>query len=349
MNAPRFVHLQWAVVLLLGSGWMVSPSLHAQAQSDKAVVKGKFLGDGKDGKIQHLVVKTREPFNDKAAVQLVFTEKDSASSKKPEFDAVFKRLGSALILSVFKDGGIFGCEVAHTAHEKSPFSSLGQIKTEEFKVTDTQVSGRVTTGGELDTFDQKWDVDLTFSAPLPKGAFAGDAPSANEPAPEDETKSTAKKAGRKQNAEDEPVAAAAGPKMPVAQLPLPSGANDVQYNQVVEQISFGADASVSAVAGEFSTKLKEQGWKEGSGSLMGKNNAILKRKRDGAELTIMVQPAGQGCTVKIFTEGLDWSNPPGGGAGAAKSATKSGNDADAAEAEAKRLLNDALKLIPKGL
>lgn len=335
---------------LLGASLVCTPpSLHAQALPDKAVVKGRFLGDGKDGKIQHLVVQNREPFSDKATIRLIFTEKDPGKSDKPDLDAAFKRLGSALILSVFKDGGIFGCEVAHTAHEKSPFSSLGQIKMEEFKVTDTHVSGRVSTGGELDTFEQKWEVDLTFSSPLPKGAFAGEA--ASDPAPESEPKPNTKKAGKKQKDEEEPVAAA-GPKMPVGQLALPAGVHDLTFNQVVEQIAFSADASVSAVANDFSGKLKEQGWKEGSGSLMGKNNAILKRKRDGAELTIMVQPAGNGCAVKVFTEGLDWSNPPAGGsdAGAVKPAKKTGDaDANDAEAEAKRLLDNALKLIPKGL
>jgi hypothetical protein len=157
-------------------------SSHAQTPSDKPVVKGTFLGDGKDGKIQYLVVQTREPFSDKAAIRLVFTEKNPASSKKPDFDAGFKKLGSALILSVFRDGGIFGCEVAHTAHPKGPFSALGEIQMKEFNVTETHVSGRVSTGGELDAFGQKWEADLTFSAPLPKGAFAaGIEPAPTEP------------------------------------------------------------------------------------------------------------------------------------------------------------------------
>ncbi len=144
----------------------------AQTPSDKPTVSGKFLGDGRDGKIQHLVVQTREPFNDKASIRLVFTEKDPSGSKKPDFDAGFNKLGSALIISVFKDGQIFGCEVAHTAHSKAPFSSVGKIKVVDMKVTDTHVSGRVTTGGEEEAFGQKWEVDLTFSAPLPPGAFA---------------------------------------------------------------------------------------------------------------------------------------------------------------------------------
>ena len=78
---------------------------------------------------------------------------------------------------------------------------------------------------------------------------------------------------------------------------------------------------------------------------MGKTNAILKRELDGAELTIMVQPDGAGCTVKIFTEGLDWTDVPK--STAVKPATTGG--AGGVEAEAERLLKDALKLIPGGL
>ena len=332
MNTKRFLLLPLIAVWF--SGLMISPS-HAEALPDKPVVKGTFLGDGKDGKIQYLVVQTREPFSDKAAIRLIFTEKNPASSKKPDFDAGFKKLGSALILSVFRDGGIFGCEVAHTAHPKSPFSALGEIKMKEFKVTDTHVSGQVSTGGERDAFGQKWNVELTFSAPLPKGAFAAES----EPAPEPN-----KPGKEKEKEKAEPVAA--GPKLPVGQLPLPAAARDVEFKAVVEQIAFSADASVSTVTKDFSAKLKQQGWKEAPGGLMGKNNAILKRKLNDADLTVMVQPAGAGCTVKVFTQGLDWSTPP-----ASASATKpaKGRDADGIEAEANKALQDALKLIPGGL
>lgn len=333
MSSKRVVSLP--LVAALFTALLVSPA-PAQSPSDKPVVKGTFLGDGKDGRIQFLVVQTREPFSDKPAIQLVFTEKNPASSKKPDFDAGFKKLGSALVLSVFQDGGIFGCEVAHTAHPKSPFSSLGSIKMTEFKVSDTQVSGHVSTGGEQDAFGQKWEVDLTFSAPLPKGAFAA---AASEPAPTEP-----KKTGKEKTRAAE--SAVAGPKLPIEKLPLPSAARDVEYKQIVEQIAFSADASVSVVANDFSAKLKKLGWKESPGSLVNKNNAILKRKLEGAELTIMVQPAGSGCTVKIFTEGLDWSNPPASATGVAKPAK--GGDVDDIGAEAKRAIDDALKKIPGG-
>jgi hypothetical protein len=204
----------------------------------------------------------------------------------------------------------------------------------EFSVTDNRVSGRVSTGGELDAFDQKWEVDLTFSAPLPKGAFAA----TSEPAPADP-----KEAG-KEEAEDA-AAASGGPKPPVGQLPLPAAARDVEYKEGVEQISFRADASVSAVANDFGAKLKKQGWKELPGGLMTKSNAILKRSREGAELTVIVQSSGSGCTVKILTEGLDWSATP---ASSAAKPAKPGN-VDEIGNEAKRLIDDALKKIPRGL
>lgn len=297
-----------------------------RAETSKGTVSGKFLGDGKDGKIQYLVAQDRDAFSDKPAIRLIFTEKNPGSSKKPDFDAAFKRLGSALILSVFEDGGIFGCEVAHTAHSKSPFSALGEIKMKDFKVTGTTVSGQVTTGGTLDAFGQKWDVDLIFSAPLPKGAFAAVA----TPAP------------RSAEEKDEEEAAPAGPKLAVGKIPLPAGALEVEYKKTVEHINFRSDAPVSTVAGDFSKKLKQQGWKESSGSMMNPKNAILRRELNGAELTIMVQPAGSGCTVKIFTKGLDWSAAP------ASSATKPPTNQGSGdiEADAKRMIDDALKQIP---
>lgn len=305
-------------------------ALHAQ----KPEVKGSFLGDGRDGNIQHLIVQTREPFSDQAAIRLVFTEKDPASSQKPDFDAGFKKLGSALIISVHRDGGIFGCEVAHTAHEKSPFSALGEIKMEDFVVTATTVSGRLTTGGELNAFGQKWNVDLTFSAPLPPGAF------------EETAEKPMTKAAPEGGSKTEKPAAPAGPKPTVGQLRLPASAVEVEYKSVVGHINFRSDAPVSEVAGEFTKSLEEQGWKQGPGSLVGKANAMLNCERDGASLTIMVQPAGSGCTVKVFTQEMDWTDAPKSGATKPSAAGAVPTGAGDIEAEAQRLLKEALKGIP---
>lgn len=313
-----------STLTLLASAMMTLGS-YAQSPSDKPTVSGKFLGNGKDGKIQYLVVQNTDPFSDKPAIQLIFTEKDPSQSKKPDWDAGFKKFGSALVVSTHQDGSVFGCEVAHSEHQKSPFSSVGRVTIKDMKVTDTQVSGVLTTGGPGDFFGQTWDVELTFSAPLPKGAFT--AVTKPEPAPAKE--------------EESAKAKASGPMVPLSKLALPVGALDVEYKEAVEQISFRSDSSVTAVSKDFAAKLKAKGWTDAPGGLMGKTNTMMRRKLNGAALTIMIQSADKGCSVKIFTEGLDWSDTPAASAPAATTQVKD------IEAEANRLLNQALKNLPK--
>lgn len=301
----------------------------------KPTVSGKFVGNGKNATIKYVLVQEEEPFSGKEAVKLIFTEKDPATVKKPSFDAVFGKLGSALILSVHRDdGGIFGCEVAHSAHKRQGFSSIGKIKMVEFKIEGGNVTGHVSTGGEQDAFGEKWEVDLTFAAPLP--AKLRDAPA---PAPKpaaSEPNEPAKKAPK----------VASGPLISARQLPLPKDAVEVEFKSTVNQIQFSCARPVDTVAKEFSANLKQKGWKDSAGSLMGKTNAILRREQGEAKLTVMVQPAGAGCVVKIFTEGLDWSGGSDSAAPVSKKAAGGVNVEDI-EAQAQKLLNDALKNLPK--
>lgn len=306
----------------------LAPAL-ALGAPDKPTVTGTFLGDGKDGNLKFLVVENREPFSDKAAIRLVFTEKDPSKSKKPGFDAGFKKLGSALVVSVHRDGSVFGCEVAHSAHEKSPFSAVGVAKMSKFEVTDTMVSGHLTTGGDDDFFDQTWNVDLEFSAPLPPGAFADVE---EEPAPE---------------AAATPEPEAAGPKPSAKEIPIPASAKDVQIKPTVGQVSFISSQSVAVITKEISDILKAKGWKDGKGGLATKTNAILMRERDGGTLTIMIKAAGAGSSVNFMTQGLDWTESPEAPAGSTAEAAPAPGVKDI-EADANKLLQDALKMIPGG-
>ncbi len=299
-------------------------------------LSGKFVGNGKEAALKYVMVEEHEPFSGEEAVTLIFTEKDPAKTKKPSFDAMFGKLGSALILNVQRvDGDIFGCQVVHSAHAKQGFSSVGQIRMQEFSMAGGNVKGAVTTSGTQDAFGEKWEVDLKFAAPLPEKlrnapvAKARPTPAAKDDEPEaKETK------------------APAGPLISVRKLPLPDDAADVQYKEVVEQMEFSSARPVDAVAKEFSAKLKKEGWKDGPGNLMGKTNAILKREKGDAKLTIMIQPAAKGSVVKIFTEGMDWS----GGDGEEKpSSTTKPADADDIQNQADKLIKDALKSLPKGL
>ena len=167
-------------------------------------------------------------------------------------------------------------------------------------------------------------------AKLRAAPAAAEKPAANEP---------------RESTKKEPKAPA-GPRIAARKLPLPKDAAEVEYKQLVEHIQFSSERPVEAVANEFSSKLKQQGWKESPGSLMGKKNAILKREQGDAKLTIMVQPAATGSVVKVFTEGLDWSGVEEGKPPATSDSTES--ETDDIEKQAEKLLKDALKNLPKG-
>ena len=99
---------------------------------------------------------------------LVFTEKDHSKEKRPDIRASFGDFGSALIITIYPDTGkIAGCDVAHEAHSKKPFNSLGSIEMKDFKNEGGQLSGKIATAGQVETFKQTWEVDLTFRAKLP--------------------------------------------------------------------------------------------------------------------------------------------------------------------------------------
>jgi hypothetical protein len=318
-------------------------------------VNGKFTGNGKNAAIKFVAVEEHEPFSGKDAVTLIFTEKDPATAKKPSFDAMFGRLGSALVLNVFHDGGIFGCQVMHSAHQKQGFSSIGVINITDFKMTGGQVSGRVSTGKELDTFGEKWEVDLTFAAPLPAklrtGTSAAPGPASSPAGTGAKGAGTADRSTAVEKPKTETKAAPTGPLISARKLPLPKDAVNVEFQDTVKQIQFTSARPVAAAAAEFSANLKQGGWKESGGSVSSKQSAILRREQGDAKLTIMVQPAGTGSTVKIFNEGWDWS---GGGVGGetrplSPPAKKPGPapSAEDIEAQAQRILNDALKNLPK--
>lgn len=307
----------------------------------KPEVSGKFLGQGKPAELKFVSVAEEADFNNKPAIKLIFTEKDHSAAKKPAFDAAFGKFGSALILSVFHDGGIFGCEVKHTALSKGTFSSIGQIHMEDFELAGGNVKGQVSTGGELEFFGDKWSVDLKFAAPLTEKMRNPAA--AKEKTPE---KEEPKQVAQKEMEKAVPVKSA-GPRISARSLPLPADAADVDFKAIVEQIHCTSKSSVEAVTKDLSARLKAAGWKDGKGGLASKKSAILKREQGDAKLTIMIQPAGTGSTVKIFAEGLDWEG--GGDAKPAPKKAAADEDEEDIEKAAGKLLKDALKNIPKGL
>lgn len=332
-----------AILALLVANYSLAQAPAKLDPPVKPTVTGKFVGNGKNAAIKYVTVEEHERFSDQDAITLIFTEKDPAAVKKPSFDAMFGKLGSSLILNVHYDGGIFGCQVAHSAHQKQGFSSIGEIKMVDFKIAGGNVSGHVSTGKELDAFGEKWEVDLTFAAPMPaKLRNAPTAPPAKPVASELE----------KPDKPESPKPAAAGPLIAARKLPIPKDATDVEFKTLVKHIQFSSARPVAEVTKEFSASLKQQGWKDSAGSLVGPKSSILRREQGDAKLTIFVQPAATGSVVKIMTEGLDWSGAEGGALPASKkpgnpSATDAEGEAQKAIKDAEKALQDALKGLPK--
>jgi hypothetical protein len=274
------------------------------AANVKPSVTGVFKGNGKDAKLAHVSAHWREPFNNQPGMVLVFTEKDHSKDKKPDFNAAFGKFGSALIISLHEDGGIFGCQVVHNAHAKKGFSSIGSIKTNNFKFADGQVEGELTTDGQVDTFGETWEVNLKFVAPL--GEIPKEFQLANSQKPEEDA--TNKPATTEQitdlseKAEPKP----AKDQLNVKDLALTKDASDIEYKTLVEHVVFKSKTNVKSVCAELTANLKAQGWTKEGSDLVTAASSILKRKRGDAALTIFVKPENGGSEVKIFTEGLSW-------------------------------------------
>jgi hypothetical protein len=270
----------------------------------KPSVTGVFKGNGKDAKLAYVSAHWREPFSDKPSMVLVFTEKDHSKDKKPDFNAAFGKFGSALIISLHEDGGIFGCQVVHAAHKRQGFSSIGTIKTNDFEYADGKVQGELTTDGQAEVFDETWAVNLKFVAPLgeiPKEFQVADSKKSEEDAT-DEPAITKPTTELSEKAAPKP----AKDELNVKDLALTKDAADIDYKEMVEHVEFKSKADVKKACAELSTNLKAQGWTKDGSDLVTPASAILKRKRGDAELTIFVKPESGGSEVKIFTEGLSW-------------------------------------------
>jgi hypothetical protein len=297
-------------VKLLAAGESLPPAKKpGPAANVKPSVTGLFKGNGKEAKLAYVSAHWREPFSDKPSMVLVFTEKDHSKDTKPDFNAAFGKFGSALIISLHEDGGIFGCEVVHSAHKKQGFSSVGQIKTDNFEFTDGKVEGELTTDGQAEVFGETWEVKLKFVAPLGEIPREFQVPDAKKT---DETKTDkpTKQSTRDDSDDDseKPKSQPAADQLKVKDLAVTKDATDVEYKAVVEHVLFKSKSNTKAVCAELTANLMAQGWTKDGSDLITPASSILKRKRGDASLTIFVKPEGGGSQVQIFTEGLSWDD-----------------------------------------
>jgi hypothetical protein len=139
----------------------------ASARAGQSEVKGTFNGDGKPAKLAFASAYAGGPRADKGTIVLVFTEKDPSKEEKPEMASASCDLGSALVVTVNAAGEIVTCDVAHEAHTKKPFTSIGTLKLSDFKNEGGNIQGKLSTNGKADFMGQTWEADLTFKTPAP--------------------------------------------------------------------------------------------------------------------------------------------------------------------------------------
>jgi hypothetical protein len=300
--------VRFDVALLKAGESLPAAKKPGPAANVKPSVTGTFKGNGKEAKLAYVSAHWSEPFGGKPSIVLVLSEKDHSKDKKPDFHAAFGEFGSALIISLHEDGGIFGCQVVHSAHTKKGFSSVGRIKTNNFKFEEGKVEGEMTTDGEDEFFGDTWEVNLKFVVPLgeiPKEFQVADSKKPEETAPD-------KPATKKQtqaaldDVSEKPMSGPAKDQLNVKDLAVTKDATDFEYKALVKHILFKSNSNVKAVCAELAANLKTQGWTKEDSDLITPASSILKRKRGDASLTIFVKPENGGSKVQIFTEGLSW-------------------------------------------
>ncbi|MFN2623574.1 MAG: hypothetical protein ABR611_12095 [Chthoniobacterales bacterium] len=301
-------------VALLKAGEAPPPTVvktPGPAANVQPTVSGIFKGNGKEAKLAYVSAGWGEPFAGKPGIILVFTEKDHSKVKKPDFDASFGKFGSALVISLHEDGQIYGCQVVHSAHQRQGFSSVGKIETNDFTFADGKVEGEITTNGQLEFFDETWEVKLKFVAPLgeiPKEFQVPESKKEEKPSATPNDKSTKKDAASDDDNDDDAITGSQ-PKtegLKVKELALTKDATEVEYKEVVEHVLFKSKSDVKSACAELSANLKAQGWTNDGADMIQPQSSILKRKRGSGKLTIFVKPADGGSQVQVFTEGLSW-------------------------------------------
>src|SRR5215472_10942967 len=131
--------LRIAAVALLA---VALPSAGALAQSK---VSGNFKGNDKPATLTQVTAHKGEQ-SGKPVTILVFSSKDQAGDAKPDFDALFGKLGDALVVKVFADGQVYSGDIVHSNLDApgGSIQTFGVLKIPDFKLADGKISGHMT-------------------------------------------------------------------------------------------------------------------------------------------------------------------------------------------------------------
>ena len=158
----RFKSLRAAATALLV---IILASAGASAQSK---VSGVFKGNDKPATLTQVTAHKGEE-SGKPVTVLVFSSKDQAGHPKADFDALFGKLGDALVVKVFADGQVYSGDIVHSNLDApgGSIQAFGVLKMSDFKLADGRISGHVSSNGPHEIHGLKWEVDLSFEAGAP--------------------------------------------------------------------------------------------------------------------------------------------------------------------------------------
>ncbi|HKX09518.1 MAG TPA: hypothetical protein VJN67_15060 [Stellaceae bacterium] len=156
----RSLHIAAATLLVI-----VLASAGAAAQSK---VSGVFKGNDKPATLTQVTAHKGEE-SGKPVTILVFSSKDQAGDAKPAFDALFGKLGDALVVKVFADGQVYSGDIVHSNLDApgGSIQTFGVLKIPDYKLADGKISGHLTSNGPHEFHDLKWEIDLTFETGAP--------------------------------------------------------------------------------------------------------------------------------------------------------------------------------------
>ena len=147
---------------------LVVTAVASAGASAQSKVSGVFKGNDKPATLTQVTAHSGQE-SGKPITILVFSSKDQAGDAKPDFDALFGKLGDAIVVKVFADGQVHSADIVHSNLDApgGSIQTFGVLKMADFKQADGRISGHLTSNGPHESHGLKFEVDLAFESKAP--------------------------------------------------------------------------------------------------------------------------------------------------------------------------------------
>ena len=140
----------------------------SNAAAKVATVSGTFTVDGKPSTMAFVGAYKVDPIDGKPVIAIVISPNSQAGSTNPPQDAMFQKFGDdGVVLDINPDGTFVEAIVDNKNLKSHSITMDGGISVKNFTSNGGVISGELTTGGPIDQFGQKLNIDLTFKVTAP--------------------------------------------------------------------------------------------------------------------------------------------------------------------------------------